>query len=64
LANCWTVHQLRHTDINVWAANAYTDVDLKRFSGHRSLRSLDRYMAENREAAKCKTRESEHQIGF
>ena len=25
----WTLHQLRHTAINVRAANAYTDVDLK-----------------------------------
>ena len=29
----------------------YTEADLKRFSGHTSLRSLERYIADNREAA-------------
>jgi site-specific recombinase XerD len=33
--------------------------DLKRFSGHTSLRSLERYIADNREAAKRKAREWE-----
>lgn len=56
----WTLQQLRHTAIS-GRANAYTDVDLKRFSDHRSSHSLERYSAENRKAAKRKTRESEHQ---
>jgi integrase len=55
----WNLHQLRHTAISVRAANEYTEVDLKRFSGHRTLRSLERYIAENREAAKRKAREWE-----
>src|SRR6266487_4022230 len=41
------------------AARSYTEVDLKRFSGHQSLRSLERYIADNREAAKRKAREWE-----
>jgi hypothetical protein len=53
----WTLHQLRHTAISVRAAKAYTGVDLKRFSGHRSLRSLERYMAENRAVGKRKAQE-------
>ena len=59
-----TLHQLRHTAISVRAANDYTEVDLKRFSGHQSLRSLERYIAENREAAKRKAREWERQTTF
>jgi integrase len=50
----WTLHQLRHTAISARAAKAYTDVDLKRFSGHRSARSLERYRAEIRATAKCR----------
>ena len=57
----WNLHQLRHTAISVRAANEYTEVDLKRFSGHHTLRSLERYIAENREAAKRKAREWERQ---
>ena len=52
----WDLHQLRHTAISVRAAHEYTEVDLKRFSGHTSLRSLERYIADNREAAKRKAR--------
>jgi integrase len=55
----WDLHQLRHTAISVRAARGYTEVELKRFSGHRSLRSLEGYIAENREAAKRKAREWE-----
>jgi integrase len=55
----WDLHQLRHTAISVRAAHNYTEVDLKRFSGHTSLRSLERYIADNREAAKRKAREWE-----
>src|SRR5258708_9246608 len=47
----WDLHQLRHTAISVRAAHEYTQVDLKRFSGHTSLRSLERYIADNRDAA-------------
>lgn len=53
----WDLHQLRHTAISLRAAHDYTEVDLKRFSGHSSLRSLERYIADNREAAKRKARE-------
>ena len=52
----WDLHQLRHTAISVRAAHDYTEVDLKRFSGLTSLRSLERYIADNREAAKRKAR--------
>jgi hypothetical protein len=38
-------------------ANAYSDVDLKRLSSHRSLRSLERSIAENRAAVKRKAQE-------
>jgi integrase len=55
----WDLHQLRYTAISVRAAHGYTEVDLKRFSGHTSLRSLERYIADNREAAKRKAREWE-----
>jgi integrase/recombinase XerC/integrase/recombinase XerD len=55
----WDLHQLRHTAISVRAAHDYTEVDLKRFSGHTTLRSLERYIADNREAAKRKAREWE-----
>jgi integrase len=54
----WDLHQLRHTAISLRAAHDYTEVDLKRFSGHSSLRSLERYIAD-REAAKRKAREWE-----
>jgi hypothetical protein len=50
---------LNRIGVHARAADAYTDVDLKRFSGHRSLRSLERYIAESREAAKRKAREWE-----
>jgi integrase len=56
----WDLHQLRHTAISIRAAHDYTEVDLKRFSGHTSLRSLECYIADNREAAKRKAREWEH----
>jgi len=55
----WDLHQLRHTAISLRAAHDYTEVDLKRFSGHTSLRSLERYISDNREAAKRKAREWE-----
>ncbi len=55
----WDLHQLRHTAISVRAAHDYTEADLKRFSGHTSLHSLERYIADNREAAKRKAREWE-----
>jgi len=55
----WDLHQLRHTAISLRAAHEYTEVDLKRFSGHTSLRSLERYIADNRVAAKRKAREWE-----
>src|SRR5712691_5953592 len=60
----WDLHQLRHTAISVRAAHDYTEVDLKRFSGHSSLRSLERYIADNREAAKRKAREWERRERF
>jgi integrase len=53
------LHQLRPMAISLRAAHDYTEVDLKRFSGHTSLRSLERYIADNREAAKRKAREWE-----
>jgi len=40
----WDLHQLRHTAISARAARGYTEVELKRFSGHTSLRSLEVYM--------------------
>jgi site-specific recombinase XerD len=55
----WDLHQLRHTAITVRAAHGYTEMELKRFSGHESLRSLEGYIAANREAAKRKAREWE-----
>jgi integrase len=60
----WDLHQLRHTAISVRAAHDYTEADLKRFSGHTSLRSLERYIADNREAAKRKAREWERRQRF
>jgi len=60
----WDLHQLRHTAISLRAAHDYTEVDLKRFSGHSSLRSLERYIADNREAAKRKAREWERRERF
>ncbi len=60
----WDLHQLRHTAISVRAAHDYTEADLKRFSGHTSLRSLERYIADNREAAKRKAREWERRERF
>ncbi len=59
----WDLHQLRHTAISARAARGYTEVELKRFSGHTSLRSLERYIADNREAAKRKAREWERHTG-
>ena len=50
------LHQLRHTAISARAAQGYSEVELKRFSGHQSLRSLEVYIAHNREAAKRKAR--------
>lgn len=55
----WDVHQLRHTAISARAAKGYTEVELKWFSGHRSVRSLEVYIAYNHEAAKRKAREWE-----
>ena len=55
----WDLHQLRYTAITAWTAKGYTEVDLKRFSGRTSLRSLEAYIAHNREAAKVKAREWE-----
>jgi integrase len=55
----WDLHQLRHTAITVRAAHGYTEMDLKRFSGHSSSRSLEIYIAPNRESAKRKAREWE-----
>ena len=55
----WDLHQLRHTAISARAARGYTEVELKRFSGHTSLRSLEVYIAHNREAAKHEAREWE-----
>jgi integrase len=52
----WDLHQLRHTAISARAAHGYSEVELKRFSGHLSLRSLEVYIAHNREAAKRKAR--------
>jgi integrase len=52
----WDLHQLRHTAISERAAHGYSEVELKRFSGHLSLRSLEVYIAHNREAAKRKAR--------
>src|SRR5258708_8151417 len=52
----WDLHQLRHTAISVRAAHDYTEADLKRFSGHTSLRTPERYITDNREAAKRKAR--------
>ena len=50
---------MRHTAISVRAAYEYTEVDRKRFSDHTSLRSLERYIADNREAAKHKAGDRE-----
>jgi len=55
----WDLHQLRHTAITARAAKGYTEVELKRFSGHTLLRSLEVYIAYNRESAKYKAREWE-----
>jgi len=59
----WDLHQLRHTAISACAAKGYTEVELKRFSGHSSLRSLEVYIAHNRESAKRKAREWERREG-
>jgi len=59
----WDLHQLRHTAISARAAQGYTEVELKRFSGHQSLRSLEVYIADNRDAAKRKEREWERRHG-
>jgi hypothetical protein len=45
--------------MSVRAAHGYTEVDLKRLSGHTSLPSLERSIADNREAAKRTAREWE-----
>jgi hypothetical protein len=50
----WDRHQLRHTAISARAAHGYNEIELKRFSGHLSLRSLEVYIAHNREAARRK----------
>jgi integrase len=50
------LRQLRHTAVSARAAQGYNEIELKRFSGHRSLRSLEAYIAHNREAAKRKAR--------
>jgi integrase len=55
----WDLHQLRHTAISARAAQGYNEIELKRFSGHLSLRSLEVYIAHNREAAKRKARDWE-----
>ncbi len=60
----WDLHQLRHTAITTRAAHGYTEVELKRFSGHQSLRSLEIYIAHNRESAKHKAREWERHDGL
>ena len=52
----WDLHQLRHTAISARAAQGYNEIELKRFSGHQSLRSVEVYIAHNREAAKRKAR--------
>ncbi len=59
----WDLHQLRHTAISARAAKGYTEVELKRFSGHNSLRSLEVYIAHNRGAAKRKAREWDRHDG-
>ena len=59
----WDLHQLRHTAISARAAQGYTEVELKRFSGHQSLRRLEVYIAHNREAAKRKARAWERREG-
>ena len=59
----WDLHQLRHTAISARAARGYTEVELKRFSGHQSLRSLEGYIADNREAAKRKARDWDRRDG-
>jgi len=59
----WDLHQLRHTAISARAAKGYTEVELKRFSGHSSLRSLEVYIVHNRESAKRKAREWERREG-
>jgi len=40
--------------ISARAAHGYSEVELKRFSGHLSVRSPEVYIAHNREAAKRK----------
>jgi hypothetical protein len=49
---------------NIIACSYYMEVDPKRFSGHRSLYTLERYLAENREAAKRTALERQRQTGF
>ena len=48
--------RVRVTAISARAAQGYNEIELKRFSGHQSLRSLEVYVAHNREAAKRKAR--------
>ncbi len=60
----WDLHQLRHTAISARAARGYTEVELKQFSGHTSLRSLEGYIASNREAARRKARDWERRTAL
>jgi hypothetical protein len=48
----WDLYQRRPTASNARAAQGDSEVELKRFSGHQSLRSLGGYIADHREAAK------------
>jgi len=59
----WDLHQLRHTAITTRAAHGYTEVEFKKFFGHASLRSLEIYIAHNREPAKRKAHEWERRDG-
>jgi hypothetical protein len=50
------LHHLRHTAIARVPPTVTNEIELKRFSGHLSLRSLEVYIAHHREAAKSKAR--------
>jgi len=54
-----SIHQLRHTAISERAARGWTEFELKQFSGHSSVRTLEGYITANREAQKRKAREYE-----
>ncbi len=41
----WDLHRLRLTAISARAAHGYSEIELKRFSGHLSLRSLEPWCA-------------------